>query len=313
MITLSTAIEKTPMSNATRRPNRSIGDWLSAWRDGFLQPIEYWPSTQCGAALALAAGCACWVGFGLCTAADVSGREARRVALATLETKLQSARAELAALPALRQRTRELGATNAPEPVPDNGALLKLISFAIDRSSVVLDLFEPGPAAQVGGVDETVVRVRASGGYAQLARFAGELAILGQPVIPVEMHLVRERSGALVLDASLRVIGAPRRNPQLEEGGVARTFSELADPFRLDTRPGGAMGGDLRAENRNEYADDPIVGTLEAQGHRVALVHLDAGWRLVEVSMPLDVPSEMPLKVAPGQSAESAPRARARQ
>jgi Tfp pilus assembly protein PilO len=304
---MPTTTEEMPMPNAARLPNRSIGDWLSAWRDGFLQPIEYWPSTQRGAALMLAAGCACWVGFGLCAAADVSGREARRVALATLETKLQSARAQLAVLPALRQRARELGATNAPEPVPDNGALLKLISFAIDRSSVVLELFEPGIPAQVAGVDETVLRVRASGGYAQLARFAGELAILGQPVIPVEMHLVRERSGALVLDASLRVIGAPRPNPQLEEGGVARKFSELADPFKLDTRSAGAMGADLRADNRNEFADDPVAGTLEAQGHRAALVHSDAGWRLVEV----DMPPNTPLKVAPGQSADRAARARA--
>ncbi len=309
MSTMPTTIEKTPMSNAARRPNRSIGDWLGAWRDGFLQPIEYWPSTQCGAALALAAGCACWVGFGLCAAADVSGREARRVALATLETKLQSARTQLAMLPALRQRARELGATNAPEPVPDNGALLKLISFAIDRSSVVLDLFEPGTAAQVAGVDETVVRVRASGGYAQLARFAGELAILGQPVIPVEMHLVRERSGALVLDASLRVIGAPRPNPQLEEGGVARKFSELADPFKLDARAAGTMGADLRAQNQNEYADDPIVGTLETQGHRAALVRSDTGWRLVEVDIPADTPSDMPLKAATSLSTQRAQRA----
>jgi Tfp pilus assembly protein PilO len=305
---IPTTTEEMPMSNAARPLDRSIGDWLSAWRDGFSQPMEYWPSTQRGAALVLAAGCACWVGFGVCAAADVSGREARRLALATLETKLQSARTQLAALPALRQRTRELGATNAPEPVPDNGVLLKLISFAIDRSSVVLDLFEPGIPAQVAGVDETVVRVRASGSYAQLARFAGELAILGQPVIPVEMYLVRERRGALVLDASLRVIGAPRPNPQLEEAGVARKFSELADPFKLDTHPAGAMGADLRADNRNEFADDPVAGTLEAQGHRAALVHSDAGWRLVEV----DMPSNMPLKVAPGKSADSAQRARTR-
>jgi Tfp pilus assembly protein PilO len=305
MSIMQTTTEEMPVSKAARLPGRSIGDWLYAWRDGFLQPIEYWPSTQRGVALALAAGCACWVGFGLCAAADVSGREARRLALATLETKLQSARTQVAALPALRQRTRQLGATNAAEPVPDNGALLKLISFAIDRSKVVLELFEPGIPAQVAGVDEALLRVRASGDYAQLARFAGELAILGQPVIPAEMHLVRERSGALVLDASLRVIGAPRPNPQLEEGGVARKFSELADPFKLVTSPAGAMGANLRADNQNDFADDPVAGTLEVDGHRAALVLSDAGWRLVEL--------DMPLKVAQGKSADRASRAGAEQ
>jgi Tfp pilus assembly protein PilO len=306
MNTMPTTTEEMPMSHAARLPNRSIGDWLSALRDGFSRPIEYWPSIQRGVALALAAGCACWIGFGLCAAADVSGREARRAALAALETKLQSARTQLAALPALRQRAHQLGATNTPEPVPDNGALLKLMSLAIDRSGVVLELFEPGAPAQVAGVDETQLRVRASGGYAQLARFAGELAILGQPVIPVEMHLVRERSGALVLDASLRVIGAPRPNSQLEEGGVARKFSELADPFKSDTRAAGDMGGDFSTAGQNEFADDPVAGTFEAEGHRAALVHSDAGWQLVEV----DMPPNMPLKVAQGKSPDSAARAR---
>jgi Tfp pilus assembly protein PilO len=268
-------------------PAKSVSTWLSALRDGFLQPLEYWPWVQRAVALALLSACACGVGLWLCAAADVSGREARRQALAALETTLENARTKVAALDGLRRRSRQLGATSAPEPVPDNGALLTLISHAIDRSDVVLDQFEPGTPTQVAGVDEALLHVRARGAYAQLARFAGELAVLAQPVIPTEMRVARERNGALLLDAQLRVIGAPHANSHWGQAGFARKLSGLADPFKLTIDPADSVASDPRLDSSSEIADDRIAGTLEASGHRAVLVRTASGWRLIEIDMPV--------------------------
>jgi Tfp pilus assembly protein PilO len=252
-------------------------DWWSLLLAGFARPLEYWPRVQFALALGLAGLCAGGIGMWLCAATDVSGHEARMQALAELEAKLEHARLRVAGLPAQRQRSHALGAASAPDRVPDNEALLKLVSRAVDQSRVGLDVFEPGTPVQSNGIEEILLHVRVQGAYVQLADFMGALARLPQPILPVEIRIRRGATGGLSLDADLRVLAASSLKPamvRLPDLNVGR----LSDPFERSRNE--ALAHDNHIDSSSELADDSIVGTLQADGKRAVLVQTGAGWQL---------------------------------
>jgi hypothetical protein len=135
---------------------------------------------------------------------------------------------------------------------------------------------------QVGGVDEALLHVRVRGDYAQLTRFVGELAVLAQPVIPAEMRVVRQRDGALLLEARLRVLGAPLANTHWQEAGVLRKLHGLADPFEAALAWTPALADEMYTPERSAASDGRVAGVLQAGGRRAALVRAASGWRLLE-------------------------------
>ncbi len=232
-----------------------------------------------------------WTATRLGAVVDVSRREAQRDALTVLEHQLQSAQQQIGGLTELRKRASQLGAGDAPEAPPDNGALLQMVSGAIKQSGASLDLFEPGSASLTMVVDgrtlvsATTLHMQAVGSYTQLLAFTAALAGLSQPFILDEAQLERDRSGRLVLDAEVRVIGAPESQHQQSKTNQtlpAALLADVVDPFAA--RPGVVpppVGNHALAQT----ALGTFAGSFALPQRRALLVHQPDGWALLPVPL----------------------------
>lgn len=261
---------------------------------GFAQPWERWPLAQRSALLLASLGVV-WLGAArLGAAVDVSGSEARQRALALLEQNVQAAQQQAHSLPALRRHARELGAGETPDAVPDNSALLHIISAAVDRSGVSLDLFEPGAVNQVASadgsavVDEMSLHLRTTGPYPRLVGFAEALAALALPVIPSEARLSRLDSGQVSMDVTLRIIGAPSEDNQLSESNMenlVRPNLVLDDPFGAAVVGTGIKPSAALADQVESAAAGTLAGSFQMRSRQAVLLHQGTVWQLL--SLPL--------------------------
>jgi len=288
---------------------------------GFFQPPERWPAAQQALALLLSLGAVWWGGARLGAAVDVSGNEARQHALALLEQSVLDAQRQAGNLPALRERAAALGAGDSPEPVPGNGALLRIISRAVDAGGVSLALYEPTRlkraavktathAADSGGPEplaEIAVHLKAAGTYAHILRFAQALSALPQAVIVTQAKVLG--NGQETMDALVRVIGEPTQNERLSKAydlvsGSLRGATDTDDPFDPDSSRGRSSGIDTALAGK--VAPQRFAGRFQLGERRALLLRNAEGWQLV----PLAQHSPMP-EIAMHSAAVSAmgPRA----
>jgi len=286
---------------------------LSGYCHGFTQPLERWPVAQRALPLLLSLSAVWWSCARLSTAVEVSGREARQHALAMLEQKVMDAQGQAGRLPALRARARALGAGDAPESVPDNSALLRIISAAVDKSGVSLEMFEPAQATLTalqgrdGGdletVEEIILHLKAAGTYSHLLLFAEALSALPQPFIATQAQLIRVGNDRETIDATVRVIGEPIQKNMLYEandlisGSRSRqVLAEMADPFSaagpLTSRPAIGMA------HADQAADQQPVGSFQLGMRRAVLLHRGDGWHLVPVGADSPMPQVDPRSAA---------------
>jgi hypothetical protein len=274
---------------------------LGEYRRGFSQPLERWPHAQRAPALLVCLGAVWWSAVHLGAVVDASGREARQHGLAMLAQSVADAQRQAGSLPALRAQARALGAGARPEPVPVNSVLLRMISAAVDRSGVSLELFEPGranhavPAADGDSretVEDRVLHLKAVGSYAHILRFAEALSALPQPVMALEAQVV-PRGGLEVLDTMVRVIGEPMAKNRVPEiNGLLlsplEVTADIGDPF------GSADDRAWRSGARNMPVDrvlnQQLVGSFQLGGRRAVLLHKGDRWQL----LPLSTQSPMP-------------------
>jgi Tfp pilus assembly protein PilO len=242
-----------PMNPAARKGSRGPR--------ALLQPPEEWSRHRTVSVALVLALLAFVLGARAWRISDASQLEASRVAWTAAQARSQEAGRIAAGLPDLRSRAasgqlkpEQWGAADAWRAIADLAAQSGLRETSIEpatRKAVDPKASSPIP--------ERALRLRAEGTFEEIRRFLEGIAGLPRLVVPESVQ-IRRQTGALVVDATLRVFETLPPIALATEAPRANAF--IVDPF--GSADAGGRGADLL-----------LVGTLV--GPRRAMALLQSG------------------------------------
>ncbi|GJH29750.1 type 4a pilus biogenesis protein PilO [Caballeronia novacaledonica] len=225
-----------------------------------LQPLDAW-SRRRTACVAIALGLLAFVlGLQAWRTFDANQLDARRVAWAATQAKVNDAGRIAAELPDLRARAAS--GRMEPEHWSAADALRAIADLAAQSGLRVADI-EP-VAVKVGepkvaqSIPERALRLRADGAFPEIRRFLEALAGLPRLVVPESVQIKRQ-PGTLAIEATLRIF---ETLPAISPATASRVDAFVVDPF--GNADAVTQGGDML-----------LVGTFV--GRRRAMALLQSG------------------------------------